>query len=171
MEFVLGILLIVLGFVAMALPITTSFAVVLVLGWALIVAGVIHLFAAFRSGTFADGAMKAIIGLAYLFVAFAVLRHPAWGVTSLALVVSAAFVVEGIATIALYLAAHDRGATFWLLLNGAITLLLGLVLWNLATTTPVTIVSALVGVNLVVAGMIRILLAGAVRRFRQAVGA
>ncbi len=170
MEFIVGILLIVLGFAAIGLPFATSIAVVFVLIWTLIVAGFAHLFTAMRGRTFGGIAMGAIIGIAYFVSAVAIQRHPLWGLASLALVVSAALVVEGVTAIVAYFTiGREGGASLWLLLNGAVTLVLGFVVWNLATTSPAVLVSALVGVNLIAGGTARILTAIATERLRRAV--
>jgi uncharacterized membrane protein HdeD (DUF308 family) len=172
MEIVIGAVLIMLGFVAITLPVATSMAAVLVLGWALVAAGFAHLIAAVRSGSTGDLVTKSIVGIAYLAVAVAILRHPLWGVASLAVVVCAVMVLDGLATIVAYFVTTDEsGSSLWLLVNGVITLLLGFVVWNLATTRPVLLISALVAINFVASGTARILTALAAQRLRKAIGA
>ncbi len=168
MEIITGSLLILLGIAAFSLPIATSAAVVIVVSWTLLGAGFVHLFAMTRARSFGDGLVAALVGIAYVVTSVLVVTHPIWGLATVTLFISAALLFEGTATVAAYfLLAGPAGRPYWLLVSGALTLLLAVIVFSIGTATPALLISTVVGVNFVASGMSRIFASFAGHTFRR----
>jgi uncharacterized membrane protein HdeD (DUF308 family) len=161
---VLSILLIVCGFLAILLPIEMSFGVVVVVSWLLMISGVVQFIHAFRCVGVGDTVWKAIVAVLY-FVAGLYLRfNLGLGVAALTLALIVFFVAQGLIDILVYLRTRKRGASSWLLLDGVITLILGLMIWRHWPSGSLWVVGLLVGINMITTGTTRLMLTVAVRR-------
>jgi uncharacterized membrane protein HdeD (DUF308 family) len=168
MQFLAGILLIFLGICAIALPLMTSLTVVWVLAWILMIGGIVHFIGAFRAWSFAAGAFAALVGIAYFVIGWTMLGHPAWGLETIAMVISLVLLIEGAITLAAYFSsAGNRSA--WTLLSGVLAIVLGVIVWSMGATAAAFLVATIVGINLISSGMTRIMVASAVNRVRKAI--
>jgi uncharacterized membrane protein HdeD (DUF308 family) len=149
-----GILLIILGVLAIMLPQIASIAVEIVIGWLLLISGVIGLINTFRmrgAPAFGWSLLSAILGIV---TGVLLLWWPLTGVVSLTLVLSVFFVVEGIASI-MFALGHKRelsGRWGWMLLSGIIDLILASVIFLGLPGTAAWAVGLLVGINMVFGG-------------------
>jgi uncharacterized membrane protein HdeD (DUF308 family) len=82
-----SLLLIIFGLFAIGLPLATSFGVVLIIGWLLILSSAIQVLHAFQSQGTARIAWKSVVALLYLGVGIYFLAHPLLGVASLTLAI------------------------------------------------------------------------------------
>lgn len=169
MEILVGVLLILLGVAVIGLPMLTSLSVVLILAITLVVAGFVHVFGAFRARSFGAAVAEILIGLAYIVIGIVVQQHPLWGVSSLAFVISAVLIVEGVVSIAAYFIASQFDGSLWHLMGAILTLVFGFAVWNLSATSPALVVTAIVAANLIATGISRIMMAIAVRRLVEAI--
>jgi len=149
-----GIVLVILGIAAVLLPPIATFAVEIIIGWLLLLSGIIGLVSTFsmqRAPGFWWSLFSALLGIAAGVV---LLRWPLSGVFSLTVVLTAFLTLEGIASIMLALT-HSRGFSGrWgmLLLSGLVDLVLaGIILFGLPGTA-VWAIGLLVGINLVFGG-------------------
>ena len=159
-----GILLIVLGMLAIALPVIAAVAVSILIAWLLIFAGVVHLVVAFHSHRAASLIWKLLVGLAYLFVGIYLIARPLLGVASLTLVLACLFVIEGILSITLFFSMRSLGGSGWVLLDGIITLVLGLMIYLQWPSSSAWAIGTLVGASMVISGVTRVMLSLAVRK-------
>jgi len=159
-----GVLLIVAGFVAIGSPYIAAVAVNVLLSWLLVMAGVFHLFLAFHA--FGAGSMlwKLLVGLAYIGFGIYLVLHPAIGVASLTLVLSSLFLIEGVLDIILYTRIRALRGSVWVLLDGIITLLLGLMIYTQWPSSSQWAIGTLVGASMLVSGMTRVFMSMAVRK-------
>jgi hypothetical protein len=116
-----GVLLIVLGMLALASPLMAAVAVNVIISWLIVVACVVHLIIAFHSHRAGSVSWRLLVGLAYVFFGVYLLAHPAVGVASLTLVLATLFLVEGILNIALYFQVRAMQGAGWFLLDGIVT--------------------------------------------------
>jgi uncharacterized membrane protein HdeD (DUF308 family) len=93
-----------------------------------------------------------------------VISHPALGVASLTLVLASLFLVEGILNIALFFRARSVRGSGWLLIDGIVTLLLGLMIYMQWPSSSVWAIGTLVGVSMIISGVTRVMLSLAVRK-------
>src|SRR5215831_9475087 len=124
-----GVLLIILGVLAVGVPLAAAVAVNVMIAWLIVLAGVIHLIAAFHAHGAGSVLWRLLVGIAYLFFGVYLIARPAVGVASLTLVLASLFLIEGILNIALYFQVRAMQRAGWFLLDGILTLILGLMIY------------------------------------------
>lgn len=97
-----GVLLVILGIMAIGAPFLAAVAVNAVIAWLIIVAGIVHLVLAFHAHGAGSAIWRVLVGLAYLAFGGYMIVHPVLGVASLTLVLAALFVIEGVLNLMLY---------------------------------------------------------------------
>ena len=149
-----GILLIVLGSVAVLAPAVASVAATIVFGWLLLLSGVVGLIATFRARQapgFGWSLLSALIGIAAGLV---LLAMPVQGAFSLTAVLIAFLFAEGVASI-LYAFEHRKGSSgrwSWMLASGIVDLVLGTMLLAGLPGTAVWALGLLLGINMIFGG-------------------
>jgi uncharacterized membrane protein HdeD (DUF308 family) len=149
-----GILLIVLGSLAVLVPAVASVAATIVFGWILLLSGVIGLITTLRARQapgFGWSLLSAIIGIAAGLV---LLAMPVQGTLSLTAVLIAFLLVEGIVSI-LYAFEHRKGLSgrwSWMLASGIIDVVLALILMAGLPGTAVWALGLLIGINMIFGG-------------------
>ncbi len=159
-----GVALIVLGVLAVGSPALAAVAVNTVIAWLIVLAGAVHLSLAFYAHRAGSVLWKLLVGLAYVFFGVYLIAHPALGVASLTLVLASLFLVEGIFDIALFFQMRAIGGSSWVLVDGIITLVLGLMIYLQWPSSSNWAIGTLVGVSLIVSGVTRLMLSVAVRK-------
>lgn len=161
-----GILLSVIGVLAVILPQVASLAVTIMLGWLFLIMGVFGLLVTFWAREM-PGFWWSLISAALAVLAGGVLlAKPVQGVLTLTIVVGAYFLAEGIATI-LYAMEHRRELSerwSWLLISGAMDIVIaGLVISGLPGSAEWAI-GLLAGLNMMFGGASLIGMALAARK-------
>jgi uncharacterized membrane protein HdeD (DUF308 family) len=149
-----GIVLIVLGTLAVLIPAVASVAATIVFGWILLLSGIMGLIATFRargSPGFGWSLLSAILGIAAGVI---LLATPLQGALSLTAVLIAFLIIEGVATV-LFALEHRKGASgrwIWLLASGILDIALGGILLAGLPGTAVWALGLLVGINMIFGG-------------------
>lgn len=159
-----GVLLILLGMLAVASPLMAAVAVNVVIAWLIVIAGVVHLIVAFHTREAGRLIWRLLVGLAYIAFGLYLIARPAVGVASLTLVLASLFLVEGVLNIAMFFQARSVQGSGWVLFDGIITLLLGLMIYVQWPSSSVWAIGTLVGVSLIISGVTRVMLSFAVRK-------
>ncbi len=161
-----GIVLILLGMAAIALPVLAGLAIAILFGWLILIGGLIGLTTTLM-GRHSPGFGWALIS-AVLWIAagIALLVWPAAGLVYFTFLLFAWLAVEGVAMV-MYALSHRRGATprwGWMLFSGAINLILAAYLLTGLPGTAAWVLGIIVGINLVFSGISLTAMALAVRR-------
>jgi uncharacterized membrane protein HdeD (DUF308 family) len=159
-----AVLLIVCGVLAIALPLASSVGIVLLLGWLVLVDGGIQLVHAFQSSGVGHIAWKVIVALFYAVAGFYLISHPLAGVAVLTLVLAVFLFAEGIADVVAYFTLRKAGGSAWMLINGAVTILLGVLIWVHWPGASLGVIGTLVGISMIMTGMARLMMTMAVRK-------
>jgi uncharacterized membrane protein HdeD (DUF308 family) len=159
-----GVLLIVFGILAVGAPFIAAVAVSVAVAWLIILAGVVHLMLAFHAHRAARLIWKLLVGLAYVFFGVYLILHPVLGVASLTLVLALLFLIEGILDVILFFNMRSMRGSVWVLIDGVITLLLGVMIYLQWPSSSVWAIGLLVGVSMIISGVTRVMLSLAVRR-------
>jgi uncharacterized membrane protein HdeD (DUF308 family) len=160
-----GIILVILGIAAIALPPIATLAFTIIIGWVFLISGVVGLFTTFWARHvpgFWWSLISAIIGIAAGVV---LLLWPITGTLSLTLVLIAFFFVEGIVSI-MYAIEHRNqltGRWGWMLVSGIIDLILAGIIFAGLPETAVWALGLLVGINMLFGGAALIAMALAAR--------
>jgi uncharacterized membrane protein HdeD (DUF308 family) len=161
-----GIVLVILGLLAIALPPIATLAVEILIGWLFLVSGIVGLVMTFwmrQAPGFWWSLVSAILGIAAGIVLIA---YPLTGALSLTLILILFFTIEGVASI-MFALDHKRelsGRWGWMLASGIVDLILaGIILVGLPGTAAWAI-GLLVGINMLFGGAALIGLALHARR-------
>jgi uncharacterized membrane protein HdeD (DUF308 family) len=163
-----SILLIILGVLGIALPIETSLGVVIVIGWLLLFHGVGQLIHAFQSKGVGHIAWKLLVAVFYLVAGGYFIARPLVGAAGLTFALAIFFLAEGVADIVTYFSTRKAGGSGWMLLDGIVTLILGLMIWRHWPSTSLWVIGVLVGISMLMTGMTRLMMALAFRRLAKA---
>lgn len=149
----LGILMIVLGIVAIAAPVFTSLAFNLVLGWIFIFGGIFQGIYAFRHdqrGGFL--ALSLVLAVIALLAGVLLVANPLAGVVSLTLLVGIYFFVDGIFRVFLAFQLRPQPRWGWVLFNGILAIILGILIWSQWPFNAPWLLGLLVGIGLLMNG-------------------
>ena len=163
-----SILLIILGLLAIALPIETSLYVVIVIGWLLLFHGIGQFIHAFQSKGAGHIAWKILVAIVYVVAGIYLVVHPGVGAATLTFVLAIFFFAEGVVDIVAYFSTRKIGGSAWMLLDGIITLILGLMIWRHWPSTSFWVIGLLVGISMLMTGITRLMMALALRRLARA---
>ena len=156
-----GIVLVILGLIAVGVPPLATVTVEILIGWLILLSGVLGLVMTFQtrgSPGFGWSLLSAILGI---LVGIALLIWPLSGVFSLTLMLTVFLALEGIVSIMYSLAHRRERSSRWelMLVSGIIDLILaGLILAGLPGTAAWAI-GLIVGVNLFFGGVALIAMA------------
>jgi uncharacterized membrane protein HdeD (DUF308 family) len=159
-----GILLVIFGMVAVGSPFLAAVVVSTAVAWLIVLAGVVHLMLGVRAHGAGSMIWKLLVGLAYLVFGVYLIVHPRLGVASLTLVLASLFLIEGVLDLILFFKMRPIGGSSWVLVDGIITLLLGLMIYMQWPSSAAWAIGTLVGVSMIVSGITRVMLSLAVRR-------
>jgi len=159
-----GALLIVLGVMAVGSPFLAAVAVNVVVAWLILFAGVVHLALAFRAHGAGSMIWKVLVGIAYLCFGAYLLVHPVLAVATLTLLLASLFLIEGILDIVLYVKMRPIHGSSWVLIDGIVTLLLGLMIYMQWPSSSAWAIGTLVGISLIFSGVARVMMSLAVRK-------
>lgn len=164
-----GVLLICLGMVAIASPLIAAVAVTALIAWLIVLAGIVHFVVAFHSREAGSVIWRLLVGIAYICFGVYLIARPAVGVVSLTLVLASLFLVEGIFDIVQYFRAPSILRSGWFLVDGIVTLLLGLMIYMQWPSSSGWAIGTLVGVSLIFSGVTRVMVSLAVRKVDKSV--
>ena len=159
-----AVLFILLGMFAIAEPFAAGLGVTLLVGWLLIIGAVAHFISAFKGHGARHVILQGVVGLVYLIGGLYFLTHTIMGVSTLTLLLSGVIVAEGALEVLAYFRLRSMHGASWLLINGIVTLLLGGLIWFHWPSSSVWAIGTLVGVNLLMTGISRLMLGLAARR-------
>jgi uncharacterized membrane protein HdeD (DUF308 family) len=149
-----GIVLVVLGLLAVLLPPLATLGVTIFLGWLFLVSGAMGLIATFwvrQAPGFWWSLLSAVLAVA---VGLVLLASPVSGAVSLTLVLIVFFVVEGVASV-MYALDHRQqlsGRWGWMLFSGVIDLILAAMILIGLPGTAAWALGLLVGINMIFGG-------------------
>jgi uncharacterized membrane protein HdeD (DUF308 family) len=149
-----GIILVILGLLAIAIPPIATFAVAILIGTLFLLSGIVGLITTFwmrNAPGFGWSLVSAILGIV---AGILLIISPATGALSLTLILILFFTIEGVASI-MFALDHKRelsGRWGWMLASGIVDLILaGIILVGLPGTAAWAL-GLLVGINMVFGG-------------------
>jgi uncharacterized membrane protein HdeD (DUF308 family) len=154
---VAAILFIVLGAFAIIEPAVAGLGVALLVGWLLIFGGVSHLVSAFEGGGARRVLFEILAGVVFVIGGYYMVTHPQLALSTLTLVLAAVILAAGVCEIITYFRLRSEQASGWILFNGIIALILGALIWLHWPSSSVWAIGTLVGVNLLLTGITRLM--------------
>jgi uncharacterized membrane protein HdeD (DUF308 family) len=168
---VMAVVFVLLGTMAIIEPGVAGVAVTILVGWLLIFGGVAHLAAIFSGGGAGRVIWQVLIGIVYILGGVYFLTHPLLALGTLTLLLAVIILTEAVFEIIAYFKARGEGGSGWLLVNALITLLLGGLIWLQWPSSSVWAIGTLVGVNLLMTGISRLMFGLAARKLVNRVAA
>lgn len=159
---VLGILLVVVGGVALGVSAAVSLATMIFIGWLMIIGGVIQGIHAFSREGRRHPFLQVLLATLYVIVGILMVANPLAAEVGLTLMLIAFFLVAGITRIiaAVREPLENRSSV---LAGGIVAVLLGIFLWIGWPVSGLWAIGAFVGVDLIVGGWTLLMLGIAVR--------
>ena len=148
----LGVVYLLAGFVALGSVVMATVASVFVVGVMMIIAGVAEVFSAFQIKSWGKFLLWVLLGVLYIIAGFVTFENPLLAAALLTLILGASLVASGIMRIILAFSMKQETLWIWILLSGAITLLLGLLILAHWPVSSLYILGLFLGIDLVMAG-------------------
>jgi uncharacterized membrane protein HdeD (DUF308 family) len=149
-----GIVLLVLGALAIVVPPLATLGVTIFLGWLLLISGVVGLATTFMARGAPGFWWSLLSGVLGIVAGLVLILFPVSGAVSLTLVLIAFFIVEGVASI-MYALEHRKQLTDrwgWMLVSGIVDLILAAIILAGFPGTALWALGLLVGINMIFGG-------------------
>jgi uncharacterized membrane protein HdeD (DUF308 family) len=159
---VLGVVLVILGIAALAASALTTLISVLFLGWLLVIGGGVQTVHAFWAREWGGVFAHLVTGVLSLVVGLLFLTRPTLAEQALTLLVAVLFVVGGLVRLNVALLGRFP-AWGWVVYDGVLSVLLGLVIWVAWPESAVWVIGMLVGIDLLIKGWSCVMIALALR--------
>ncbi len=146
-----GIALIVVGMLAVSFSFSATLGTVMAFGMLAIVGGCAEIvggFVARKSGGFV---LKLLAGVMYIILGFLMLTHPVGAAAGLTLMIAVALLAAGIMRIILSIMHRFEGWP-WVLLNGVISLVMGVMIWRQWPASALWVIGLFLGIDLIFSG-------------------
>ena len=159
----LGVALISLGVSALAYSSLYTIATVEVIGVFLILGGATYIAGSFFTGSWGGFFLTLFTGVLQLVMGLICVQHPAEAAIVYTLLMASFFMVGGLFRIVASLSGLFRGRG-WVLINGIITLALGVMIWQQIPFSGLWVIGTFLGVDLIFNGWLYFLIGLNVRR-------
>jgi uncharacterized membrane protein HdeD (DUF308 family) len=147
-----GILLVIAGVLALVYPLITNVALVVFLGWMLLLSGIVQAVTLIGGGKTPDFWLQLISAALSVVVGFLFLREPAVGVGTLVMLMSVFFMIEGISKTVFSLTIRPFPNWGWVLASGILGILIAV--WLLANPgMSLLLLGILIGIQLISEGI------------------
>lgn len=149
-----GVILVILGALAIVVPPLATLGVTIFLGWLFLISGVVGLVMTFMTRGAPGFWWSLVSGILGVIAGLVLLVYPLTGALSLTLVVTAFFIVEGVASI-MYALEHRKllsGRWGWMLASGIVDLILAAIILAGFPGTALWAIGLLVGINMLFGG-------------------
>lgn len=147
-----GILLIVAGVLAMLMPAISSVAVVLVLGWLLILSGLLQGMTLIGAGKAPHFWLQLISMVLSVLIGLLLLTQPELALVAITLLLIVFFMIDGVSKFVFALAIRPLPHWLWLLASGVLGIVLSLLLWANLSTATTWLLGFLLGIELIGTG-------------------
>ncbi len=159
---VLGFLLIAVGLVAMSAAWIATLAAVFVLGVLFLTGGVVAVASAFSARRWRGFWIHLLAGILYLVLGFLMVQRPLASAATFTLMIAAVLFIGGLFRIAIAVTERYHGWV-WGLLNGVISVVLGVMIWRDWPDSAFWVIGLFVGIDMVFAGLAWVMTALSVR--------
>jgi uncharacterized membrane protein HdeD (DUF308 family) len=156
-----GVLVAVLGIVAILAPYVTGITLSLVFGALLVLGGLVNAAAAFSAKAWNGAIFGVFLAVLYGFAGIAMLANPSLGLVALTLLLGVYFLVEGALQLVMGLRLRSNENWGWLLAAGIVSVLFSSLILIEFPTSADWAVGLLFGVNLLTSGIALALVATA----------
>ncbi|TMJ58132.1 MAG: HdeD family acid-resistance protein [Alphaproteobacteria bacterium] len=159
-----GIVLMVLGLLAVAMPNIATLAVEIFVGWLFLIAGILRAVSVWHARQMPGFGWSMLGALLAVLLGLILIARPLAGVLTLTMVLVAFFILEGITAIVVAVQHRDHLKSWgWVLFSGIIDLLLAYLIWQGWPSSAGWAIGLLVGINMIFFGLSLVMTALAAR--------
>lgn len=166
----LGVLLVVLGVIALGSSVFLTLATMEFVGWLLIVGGVLEAVHACSCKGWGGFFIDLLTGILYVVVGFMVVANPGATAVALTLLIAMFLIFGGIFRIVVALVVRFQNWG-WLLLHGVVNLLLGIAIWRQWPLSGLWVIGLFVGIDMLFNGWSLVMLGLAAKNLPSEGGA
>lgn len=159
----LGILLIVLGAMAVGSSATMTWATMVFVGWMMIVGGLFQVAHAIATKGWNGFFLDLLTGVLYVVVGMMVVANPGVSAVALTLLIAVLLILGGIFRILIAVTVRFQNR-FWLAIHGAINILLGFAIWQDWPLSGLWVIGLFVGIDMMFNGLSLVMLGLAAKR-------
>lgn len=153
----LGIGLVILGILALVFSLISTEIMVIYLGAVLVVFGFFEVLKALKINHWSNFFLHLFLGILYIVAGIFIVTNPLANALSLTLLLAIFFVVSGLVRI-VFSFTNNVHNNRWLLLNGIVTLLLGILIWAQWPYSGLWVIGTLIGIDAIFTGWTWIIL-------------
>lgn len=159
-----GILTILFGLMAIGAPFVSGLAVAMLVGIALLAAGISMTIFSFQAPSLGKVLIKLLFGGLTVLAGIAVLAQPGMALVNLTILLGVYFLVDGFMTFVVAWNVKPQDGWGWLVFNALVTVVLGVMILKGWPETALWVVGMLVGIRLVFSGITMLTLGTAGRQ-------
>jgi len=148
----LGILMIIVGFVAIGTPLMATLAMNIFIGWMLVFIGAAEVVHAFSSQGWGGFLWELLIGALTTFAGLFMVFYPLRGAVTLTLVLAIWLIVSGVMRIILGFGLRPAPGSGLVIFGGVMALLLGVIVYSEWPASSAWVIGTLVGIHLIFDG-------------------
>ncbi len=148
-----AIVMILLGLLAVILPLATGIAIAVVVAWVVVLSGLAYVVSAVADRNAGAFIWRLLIGLVYIAGGSYLALHPQIALETLALLVAVIFTIEGLLEIVTFFRFRVYAGSVWALFDGVVTLVMAFLIllpWPGSSSWAIGII---LGINLIVTGL------------------
>jgi len=165
-----GVVLVIAGLLAILSPFVAGLSITIMVGAMLALSGISQCFLAFRAGAFGRALVVFVVGVLMTIAGFYMINQPVSGLATLTLILMAYLIASGVLEI--IVAFQLKPADGWgiELFNGAVTLLLGVLLWRQFPLSGAWAIGILFGIKMLFSGWAFIFIGRGVKKLASETG-
>jgi uncharacterized membrane protein HdeD (DUF308 family) len=163
---VLGIVLIVLGTVALSAPWVATLASVVVLGWLILAGGIVETVSSFWAMNWNGFLMHLLSGVLSIVVGVLIVGHPLGSAAGLTLLLAVMFLTGGVFRV-VAAACYRYPSWGWTVVDGLAMVVLGVMIWSEWPSSSLWVIGMFIGINLLFRGFAWVMFALGVRKLNK----
>lgn len=148
----IGVIMLILGSLAIIFPAASSVSISLILGILLLIGAGGRLISMFSSRGLADFLLKLLVTVIFLAAGVLLLVRPVESTLTLTLLLGIFFVAQGIVNVLISLFMRNVKGWGWLFFNGVVAFILGALIWASWPSSAAWAIGLLVGIYLIFDG-------------------
>ncbi len=166
-----GVILIVAGTFAVLSPLVAGLSITILVGVLLVFGGVGQCFLALKAGASGRALLTFLVGALMVVAGSFMMTQPVAGLASITLLLVAYLVAAGLGELIMALQLRPADGWGWMLFNGIITLLLGMMLWRQFPLSGAWAIGILFGIKMIFSGWALVFIGRSVKQAAKTLAA
>ena len=163
---VTGIILIIIGFIAIGSTVVMTMVSMLFLGWLLLFAGLFEVIHGFARRQWSGFFINLLGGILYAVAGFIILDNPGLAAITLTLLIAAILIAAGTFRLVIGFSTQLRHRG-WLILNAVISIILGIMILDSWPVSGLWVIGLFIGIDMIFDGWTEVMLALSVRNMPE----